>query len=263
MSFIMLYSRPGMGKTTMACSFTKLGYKVDLIDVDDKASDMQNLRPLIDSGRLTIRPIHSKIAEGGLRTKILVPKAAHAKQPKGYLEFCDIMNEYEQLGDGSRFDSVLVAPDSLSTLVIHLEKLVLHLSPPSAKSDPRQEKFTYDQWDILRTNMHEVFSTLRSLQRVFKHVVVTAHEASAIDDETKELKQILPSLRGSFKNDYGQYLNEIWRLIGSRRTKEGHIWQLQTSSAPSGGIADARTSRNLKDVEPADFSQLFKGDEIK
>ena len=155
-------------------------------------------------------------------------------------------------------DSVLVAPDSLTGLQLHLEALILHLNPPP----PPKNKLAYDslknefdQWDTLRSNFHELFGSLRSLQRVFKHVIVIAHEMSVMDEETKEISAVLPNIRGSMRNDYGQYFNEVYNLQKPKLTQKGSVYRVLTKSV---GLEDARTSRDLQTIEEADFAILFK-----
>ena len=250
MSFIFIYGRPGTGKTTLPSTLCKMGHKVLYIDVDQKVAKMVNLRKLLDSGDIQVRTIEAKLTEVNLRHRILTPKTALIKQPKGYLEFCDIITEFEKMIDNneSHACSVLVV-DSLTSLLEHLFRLILHLQ--------KKEHFTFDEWGILLTNLEEFFYTMLRLQKLFTHVIITAHEQTEIDEDTGRITAILPQIQGSMRNKVGKYFEEVYYTTVTT-SKAGPPKYMVTTKPIDKCIA--RTSRDIGTTEEADFAILFKED---
>lgn len=250
MSFIFSYGRPGTGKTTLPSTLCALGHKVQYIDVDQKVEKMVNLSKFLESGDIKVRTIEAKLTEVSLKNRILSPKTALIKQPKGYLEFCDIITEYEQMIErGESHECSVLVIDSLTSLLEHLFRLILHLQ--------KKEHFTFDEWGILLTNLEELFFTLMRLQKLFTHVIVIAHEQTEIDEDTGRITAILPQIQGSMRNKVGKYFEEVYyhTVVTS---KAGPPKYMVTTKPIDKCIA--RTSRNLETTEEADFAILFKGE---
>lgn len=248
MSYIFMYGKPGTGKTTAAASMTKLGYKVLFLDVDQKVQSMVNLKPLLDTGQIMVQTINAKLAQVSLKERILTPQIALAKRPLGYLEFCDIITSFEKMLDqGTPHECQVLVIDSLTSLLEHLHRLISFLQ--------KKDKFTYDEWGLLLTNLEEFFYTMMRLQKLFKHVIIIAHEQTEIDEESGRITAILPAIQGSMRNKVGKYFEEVY-YTACVASKTGPPKYLVTTKPIDKCIA--RTSRALDTVEDADFATLFK-----
>lgn len=243
MSSIVLYGPPGSGKTTMACTMAKLGYQVHIFDADQKASKMENIRPLVDQNKVVIHTMESTLIEGDLKARILQPKVPPRKQPKGYLEFIDFVSNLQKEPPESFKDKVLVV-DSTTTLFSHLRRLILHVQGRGAME--------IQDWGIILSNLEELFSVLFSLP--FEHVILIAHDQTERDELIGKV-EIKPLVDGQMKNKVGLYVEEMYYLQ-PEITKDKSIYRILTK--PLGRVTQVRTSRNLDTYEPADFSIIFK-----
>lgn len=260
MSFIHLYGRSGSGKTTLACTMTKLGHKVRIIDVDNKANDMVNLQPLIRSKQVVIQTMRTKLTEATLRDRITktvhTPKGGFAlapplKQPTGYLEFADIMDNLSKLKEEGKKDpdgcTVLVAPDSMTTLLEHLKRLILFLS--------KTGKFGFDEWAAWLSNLEEILHTLQNLLGMYEHVIVISHELVERDEDTGRIVGVFPFIEGSMRYKIGDYFSETYHTIVEVPKEGKPRYYVETRSVNK---AEARTSRDLATFEESDFAVLFK-----
>jgi hypothetical protein len=255
MSFIYLYGRAGTGKTTLACSMTKLGYTVDLVDVDDKASEMENIKPLVKNGKVNIIPITSKLVEASLEERLkqlTSPTKVFLKsqEPKGYFEYCKIITSFEtKMAAGETAKDHVLVTDSFTNLQEHMRRLFLHLN--------KRDKFTFDEWDMWKTNIEELVTSLRRLQGYFKHVIVISHEMMDKDEIIGKI-EIMPMVDGSMKYKMANYFSEVFHTFVEVKNGKA-AYKVATKPLDR---ADARTSRNLDIVEEADFFNLFKEERI-
>lgn len=262
MSFILIYGRPGSGKTTLAASMTKLGYKVLFIDVDNKVTSMYNLKPLLESGMVKAIPIKSRLVETNLGDRFkelsvtfqlakdhkLAPQKKDA-QPSGYLEYCDIITKFEiDMVAGNKPEEQVLVCDSFTSLQEHMKRLVLYLQ--------RQDKFSYDEWEMWKTNIEEFIHCHLRLQNYFKHVIIISHDTMEKDELLGKIA-ILPMVDGSMRHKIGKDFTEIYYTIVEVPTVGKPKYKVQTVPMHR---AEGRTSRNIASVEEADFSVLFKGE---
>jgi len=248
MSFIFLYGRPGSGKTTLACSMTKLGYKVRVIDIDDKIRGMYNLKDLVDSGMVTVTPIKAKLTETDMKQAIMHPKLAHLKQPQGYLELCDIISELEEEAEkeNPQVDEQVLVVDSITSMTEHIKRLICHVQGKS--------HFTYDEWAIILSNLEEFFYTMKGLLKIFKHVIIISQEMTERDEITGKV-QCLPWIEGSMRGKVGKYFEELYHCSCEVPKVGSAIYKVLTKETDT---YIGRTSRDLPTHAEADFSILFK-----
>jgi adenylate kinase family enzyme len=257
MSFILLYGKPGTGKTTMACTMAKLGYKVHFIDADGKIPHMENIRHLLESNQVTYATLQSKLLPSTLHKKALTPKLALAKQPKGYLEFADLIDNLEALkekGDPPPADVLVV--DSLTTVIEHFKRLVMHMNiPGDVKSSAKLE---FDHWNALLANLEEIFMTLSYLHGWFRHIIVICHERTDTEGtgDSFRVTGILPAIEGSMRDKVGKYFEEVYNL---RTRQKGKDVLFECLTKPI-NLFMARTSRDLSTEVESDFSVIFKGE---
>jgi hypothetical protein len=246
MSSIVLYSPPGGGKTTMACTMAKLGYRVHLIDVDNKARKMQNIKPLVDSGKIIVYPIEEKLVEDSLKARVLKPDMKPLKQPQGYLHIIDLITKFETDPPEGSMENDVVALDSMSRVEEHMKRLICHIQ--------NKNKFEFAEWGILKSNYEELFSAFYALP--FAHQIMIYH-SQVEEDQITGSKQFKPLLDGQTKDKVGKDVEEMY-FLSMGGTKDQPVYQVTTK--PVGRVQQARTSRELKTIEPADFSIIFKGE---
>jgi len=251
MSFIFLYGSPGSGKTTLAASMTNLGLKVEFIDIDGKVDKMANLKPLVTKGLIKAITLKSPLVEGTLRQRVTLLRSTTSKRtlvkmPQGFLEFCDIIDNYEKdASAGHKRKGWVLAVDSLTRLQEHMKRFLLFVED--------KNKFTFDQWDIWKTNLEELIARLQGLDGYFDHVIVTAHEQAEYSEDGAIIAY-RPMIDGSMKYKTGSYFEEMYYTYIKNVPGSPPRFMVRTVSD---GKREARTSRNLTVDAPADFAELF------
>lgn len=248
MSSIVLWGPPGSGKTTMACTMTKLGYIVEIFDADQKAEKMVNIQPLVNSGKVVITTLKSNLVEGNLKDRILKPKLPPVGQPQGYLEFVSFVTKLQEKAkdptNNEWFQSRVLTVDSSTTLFAHMRRLILQVQGRGAME--------IQDWGIILSNLEELFTALFALP--FAHVILIAHDQTERDELVGKV-EVKPLIDGQMKNKVGAYVEEMY-YMSPEITKDKSTYQILTK--PLGRITQCRTSRDLKTYEPADFSIIFK-----
>ena len=248
MSSLIFWGPPGGGKTTLASTFTKLGYRVHYIDLDKKVNTMMNLQPLIKAKKVTFQEIESPIQEESLSAVArgqlkFYPK----KMPSGYMEVCNIIDAYDDKPPTWAKRTVLVL-DSSTRLNEHLVALMKHY---------QKGKLEFSGWGAVLANYEALFSTFFALQPdTFAHCVMCCH---ARDDKDEDLGRIWskPLIDTQMREKAGTYVEEMYYCIASAPTKTG-VAKFQAITKPTGRILHARSSRSVPTTVDGDMSKIFK-----
>jgi hypothetical protein len=250
MASIFVYGPPGTGKTTLAASMTKLGFKVHFIDMDRKVADMQNLKPLLDKGLVTHWAPTARLLAGDLKERALRPKAPPKEQPQGYLDMAEYITklEREPLKDAAKTVIVL---DSMTRVGEHLIRFILHTQ--------RKASLQYEDSGFILSNLEELFDCFYALGKSpYAHAIINAHAKDDKDEITGRVK-IMPLIYGQMRNKAGMYVEEMY-YTRVRTTQPNDVSVYEVLTKPIKQIEQARSSRDVDAVMPADFSVIFKGD---
>jgi len=267
---LALISKPGGGKTTVAC---QMPARKLLIDVDGKAKQMINLQEQIKSGELVIYTMKNALITDRLSDRALNPEKGLKKEPKGYVEILDVLNDImdgkDSIIDGSGEEIPLQGYqtyilDTLSRLTNHMKRLLIYHRTNGKfgkfNSSTASDDVNWPSWGSYLANLEEFMEACTKY--IPGHFVCCVHEAhkTTIDPLTgSEIdKGYWPMIQGSFRELFAGYFNEVYHLEGrdpkSKKSKDGKEWYLITS----GKQYNARTSLNLDREELADLPEIFK-----
>ena len=201
------YGPPGTGKTTAA---TLLPHKRKLvIDVDQKISTMDNLppevvakvsvwtpnTPALSGPHIPIRRMDTKVGDKGY-----VPE-----DPQGYMRVVEFINSLIDQSKDFPYDLVIL--DSLSSLVEHMERLILHHHKAATMSLPL--------WGIYAANLQELKGGLLSLPC---DRILIAHSKIIQEELTSEVI-VRPLVAGQTADKLPKDFNEVYYFVGRSQGK--------------------------------------------
>ena len=254
MSLILIIGPPGSGKSTLISSMTNIGLKVEYIDIDNKVDKMVNLAPLLKKGLIKAITLKAPLVEGTMRQRVTMLKTTPTNQktllhmPKGFLEFCDIIDGYEKdKAKGNTRKGWVLAVDTLTRLQEHMKRFLLYTD--------NKNRFTFDQWDIWKTNLEEMVARLMGLIGYFDHVAVLCHEQAEYNEDGN-ITGYRPMIDGSMRYKFGNYFEEEYVTYVKALPNQQPRFMVRTVSDAK---HEARTSRDIPADVDSDFAVLFGG----
>ena len=247
----LLIGKGGSGKTTAACTGRK---PLFLIDVDKKAHEMINLKPLIDSGELIIYDIKSKLIEDNLAWRALNPDKPMKIQPTGYVEIIEVINQVLE-GDIAQ-DCNTIVLDSLTRLAEHLKRLLIFHRGKGKFGKKVDADMNWPSWGSYLANLEELFSALMDFGD--KDFICIAHEKEMVErdpiTEVEIIKGYYPLIDGQMREKLPTFFNEVYFMNRVfKKAEKKNIYQFRTA----GNKYCARTSLVLDESVDADLSKIF------
>lgn len=252
----LLVGPPGSGKTTAACTGH---HPTFLIDVDGKAGQMINLKPLVDSGDLTIYPIKDRIVKDRLRDRAEHPNVPPKIMPEGYLNIVDLLNDI--LDGNSEYDKYkTIILDSVTRVKEHMTKLLIFHRGQGKFGSKAEDDMNWPAWGSYLANFVELFDALKDFNKDF---ICTVHQktlekttTSMIGPQVVESTEIIgykPLVDGQFRDQIAGYFNECYYMDARTSGGEGR-YRFRTR----GTKYDARTSLPLDEFEPASIQHVLE-----
>lgn len=233
---ILLYARAGAGKTTMACGAPK---PIALVDIDNKAQQQLNIKPLIESGVVDVFSIKSALMGGGDLDYILKPETA-SPMPQGYQDIVKLIAHI--VGPKVKKEYATLLVDSGTRFVQHLINLTTSIN--------KKTQMTQNLWGVFGT---EMANRLYRILGIPINVIMTFHERLDKDEASGEL-QVHPSIPGQTGTNIASYFNEVYHLRADEVAGEARYLALT-------GINNryvARTSGPLKRLELQNMETIFQ-----
>jgi len=231
----------------------KLPHPVLWIDADNRLDENEAALKHIESGRLILRQIKSPLLEDSLRArqssvetrKNLTTMGPPKKQPKGYLEFLDIMDEADKLLPKHGIRTVVI--DSMTRVIEHMARFIQYQTKHGVIEE--------SAWGIYLSNLEELVSVSVSFPC---NVILIFHEREYRDEETGKLIETKALLSGQMREKIGVNFSEIWHTeIETERQRGETIRKFQVRTRQESWIL-CRTARPLLDVEESSFPLLMK-----
>ena len=256
---ILLIGAPGSGKTTTACTGR---HPTLLIDVDKKADQMLNIKPLIENGDVTILTPKSPLVADRLAYRAKNPNKGPQKEPQGYYEIVDMLNDIlDGVEDYSRYRTIVL--DSLTRTVEHLKRLLIYHRAHGklGKKKDEVDDMNWPSWGSYLSNLEELFNALLYIDD--KDFICTVHLKH--DIERNEITQSFidkgywPMVDGQMREKLGGYFNEVYFCHvepASTVKKTPQQYLLRTHKTKL--YSCARTSMPLDEFEEANLTKIFK-----
>jgi len=248
---IILVGHPGSGKTTMAASMTKLGYHVHYIDMDQKIGSSQNLQPLIEQKKISYIQCPHRLATRKLKSMALEGLKAYPKiQPKGYIWFSDLLDEYAAGNHELKAKETVICIDSFTAVNRHLKNMLRWFA--------KSPKLGFDGWDSVLQNYEALFDCLKNdliREQGFPHIIVNCHSKDDFN-ELEQRTEYRPLIDGQFRDQAASWAEEVYFLqVKAMGQKADFI----AFTKPVGGIKHARTSFNVNVKVVQDFKTIWEG----
>jgi len=256
MNFLLI-SPPGGGKTTSACSGR---HPTLIVDVDGKAHEMMNIKPLIDKGDVVVKAFEDRLVEDKMSYRALHPDEPPKKQPTGFISVVDFLNE---ILDGSaeldKFNTVVL--DSLTRLSEHLKSLLVYLRGQGKFGKKIEGDLNWPSWGSYLKNWEELFSNMCTyFQRDFictAHLkIMTENTTMMVGPQVVETEVVVgykPLIDGQMRDKLSGYFNECY-FLEAKTSGKNPKYQFRTR----GTKYDARTSLPLDEFEDADIMKILR-----
>jgi len=255
----LLIGAPRSGKTTAACTCE---HPTLIIDVDCKASKMENIRHFVESGDVTIHPVRIPLVADSPRDRALHPDAGMKSQPEGYLYVIDLLNRI--LDDDPEFNKYnTVVLDSLTRLTEHLKRLLIYLRGQGKfgkfkTKDGRDAAgdMNWPSWGSYLSNLEELFTASVQMNKNF---ICTAHEKLETEhDDFTDTTIVLgywPMIDGQMTKKLAGYFDETYFMERKISKVKGNEYLFRTI----GSKYCAGSSLQLNEFEPANIKRIFGG----
>jgi len=252
----LIIGPPGSGKTTAACTGRP---PCGLVDVDGKASQLVNIKPLIDKGDVVIIPITSKMMEDRLSDRALNPDKGIKNQPKGYLEIVDILNDIiDGEAEYDPFNTIIL--DSINRTIEHMKRLLIYLRGKGKFGKVKPEKMedmNWPSWGSYLSNLEEVFNGMTAFLEG-KDFICCAHEKRDVEQdpitEVKVIHGYWPMVDGQMREKLAGYFNEVYFMDVVEKKGFEPEYRFRTR----GKKYCARTSMDLDEYVFANLMEIRK-----
>lgn len=252
----LLVGDAGSGKTTAACTCE---HPTFIIDIDAKADRMENLKPLVESGDITIHPVRIPLVRDSLRDRALHPDDKIKKQPEGYLYVVDLLNLIlENDEEYARYNTIVL--DSLTRLVEHMKRLLIYLRGQGKFGAKKDGDMNWPSWGSYLSNLEELFTEVVQMDKNF---ICTAHEKLETEHDSLTDTNIIlghyPMVDGQMMKKLPGYFDEVFFLERKISKLKGNEYFFRTV----GSKYCARTSLKLDEFVPANIVHLLKKGGLK
>jgi len=172
MASIVLMGPGGTGKTTMAVE-TAVKRPVHVLDLDDKVSAMERLKPFLkeNGGDVTYWPLRTPVVSDSLEQRAiqLSKNLKPTTQPQGWRNFATMCRELDEKEEAKAAMTVVV--DSMTRLSPHLKAFILYNDSVGKSTLSDRDYGSY------LTMFQETMTILHDWsQRTGKDLIFTVHE---------------------------------------------------------------------------------------